>query len=359
MLPEVETPAGAGVPPAAESPDRQAQRLVADLHVPNPSIYWKDFLITSAIGWTAFSVAAMLPAFSGGMLAATAVSMLAFYRALCFIHEISHITRSGLGKFETIWNCLAGAPLLMPSFVYVGVHQDHHGLATYGTERDPEYLPFSSSHWMTLGFAAHSVLIPFFLMVRFLLLAPAGLLSPRIQAWLAERASSLTMNPAYRRAVDKDLLSKMRRWEAVILLVWLTAGAFVWAGFVPARIFLIWYLSSAGASVLNVLRTLGAHRYESRGEALDRAGQLQDSIDVPGGWWSELWAPVGLRYHALHHYFPGIPYHNLPEAYRRLRKALPGNAPYHETTSDGLAASLVALLRRGRASVQAKALLRS
>ena len=67
-------------------------------------------------------------------------------------------------------------------------------------------------------------------------------------------------------------------------------------------------------SFFNTLRVLGAHEYESDGQPRDRFEQLQDSIDTPGGPWTELWAPVGLRYHALHHYFPGIPYHNLGKA---------------------------------------------
>ena len=79
----------------------------------------------------------------------------------------------------------------------------------------------------------------------------------------------------------------------------------------------VWYAVNAFISVCNTMRTLGAHRYESTGLPLDRAGQLADSIDTPGAAWTELWAPVGLRYHALHHYFPGIPYHNLGLAYRR------------------------------------------
>ena len=350
MLPEIEIGIEQHTAVAVESFDRQAQRLVADLHTPEPSTYWTDFLVTAAIGWTAFAVAVMLPAFSAGMLAATAITSLAFYRALCFVHEISHITRSALGRFETVWNWLAGVPLLMPSFVYVGVHQDHHSLSTYGTEQDPEYLPFSSSHRMTLGFAAHSILIPLFLMARFLVLAPVGLVWPRFHSWVAERASSLTMNPAYKRKVDAELLKRITRWELAILLVWGIAALLVSAGMIPARILLVWYLASASASVLNVLRTLGAHRYESSGEPRDRVGQLRDSIDVPGAWWSELWAPVGLRYHALHHYFPGLPYHNLPQAYDRLVKALPQEAPYHEVASRSLASSLLGLLRREKAA---------
>jgi fatty acid desaturase len=44
-----------------------------------------------------------------------------------------------------------------------------------------------------------------------------------------------------------------------------------------------------------------------------------------------LWAPVGLRYHALHHLLPNLPYHSLGRAHRRLLAQLPADSPYHAT----------------------------
>jgi fatty acid desaturase len=61
-----------------------------------------------------------------------------------------------------------------------------------------------------------------------------------------------------------------------------------------------------------------------------------------------LWAPVGLRYHALHHYFPGIPYHHLGTAYRRLVEAMPPESEYRESTSAGLPLSLKTLYQKAR-----------
>ena len=72
---------------------------------------------------------------------------------------------------------------------------------------------------------------------------------------------------------------------------------------------------------------------------------------MPGAFWTELWAPVGLRYHALHHYFPGVPYHNLPRAHHRMVDALPADSVYRAVTSPGLLASLKSLLR-GAAAVR-------
>jgi fatty acid desaturase len=325
--------------------DRNARSLVKDLHQPKPTLYYADLLASALVGWSAFAGAALLPFLSWPMLLCSAVAVFALYRGLCFLHEISHLKRRALPGFETLWNILFGFPLLMPTFVYCGVHQSHHKLSTYGTLQDPEYMAFARSGGMTLVFALESFLIPIVLVIRFIPVSALGLLSSRIQLWLVRHASSMTMNLKYRREATGELIRTVRRQSAVILLggtVLIGCGAM---GFLPWRLFGTWLLVSAVASFVNTMRTLGAHAYESAGAPLDREGQLLDSIDTPGAPWTELWAPVGLRYHALHHYFPGIPYHNLAEAYRRITQA--HARVYRRSTSRSLPHSLHTLVRKG------------
>jgi fatty acid desaturase len=327
--------------------DNQIRNLVSDLHRVNAPFYWCDLLLTAALGWTAFGAAVMLRPFSWGMLAAAAVAALSLYRALCFLHEISHQSQRTLPRFETIWNFVIGYPLLMPSFAYVGVHGDHHKISTYGTSADPEYLPFARSSGMTTAFALESILIPAILLIRFLILAPIGFVWPRFENWLIVHASSLTMNVHYRRTVTPALLNRVRLHSVGILLIWAPVMALLIAGIFPWRLLAVWFGVSATASFINTMRTLGAHAYESSGEPLDRKGQLHDSIDTPGRFWTELWAPVGLRYHALHHYFPGIPYHNLSQAYQRLISAPPLSTAYRNMSSPSLPHSLRSLYVKG------------
>jgi fatty acid desaturase len=321
--------------------------LVRDLQRPNPGIFWTDLTATCVVGWGAFAVAVASRPLSWPMLAAMVVAAFALYRALCFLHEVSHQNQRSLPGFEGAWNALVGFPLLMPSFVYAGVHQSHHKLSTYGTSQDPEYLPFAHNSRMTVVFALEGFFIPAVLLIRFLVLTPVGFVWARFQRWLVERLSSLTMNVQYRREVSDELLGRVRRQSAVIFTAWMAVIALsVWS-VVPWRIFVIWFVVTGVASFVNTLRTLGAHAYESDGEPLDRVGQLIDSIDTPGRAWTELWAPVGLRYHALHHYFPGIPYHNLAEAYGRIRRALEVGDQYGRMSSRSLQQSLVTLYRKG------------
>lgn len=325
----------------------RAREAVHGLLKVNPKIYWIDLFLSAAIGWSAFAAALLLRPFSLSMLAAVALAALALYRALCFVHEISHQSSRTLPGFETAWNWLAGYGLLMPSFVYVGVHPNHHKISTYGTVEDPEYLPFARSSRMTTVFALEGFFIPAALLLRFLVLTPIGLIIPRFQKWLVVYASALTMNVKYRRQASEQLITKVRIHSAVIFFLWAALIAAAARGVVPWRFFAVWFVVCGLASAVNTFRTLGAHAYESSGEPLDREGQLLDSIDTPGAFWTELWAPVGLRYHALHHYFPGIPYHSLAEAYRRLTTAQQVATSYRKMTSPSLRHSLLTLLKKG------------
>jgi len=327
-----------------------AHALVADLHIPKPLIFWADMMASAALGWSAFALTvAMAGSFSLSMLAAGTIAALALYRGVCFTHELAHLRRSALPGFETTWNVLFGVPLLLPSFTYLGVHQSHHSLSTYGTKDDPEYLPFASSRRLMIAFGLQSsLLLPFLMVIRFIVLSPMALAWPAMHRWLEVHASSFAMNPEYRRLVAPEMASKMRRWETAIVACWGVALLLIYRGVLPSRTLLVWLAIMVAVSLLNTVRVLGAHEYETDGHARSREGQLRDSIDTPGGWWTEGWAPVGLRYHALHHYFPGIPYHNLGYAYRRLVRKLPSASPYRESTSPSLQRSLQALYMKAK-----------
>lgn len=330
--------------------ERVVRDLVLDLHLPRPLVFWLDLTCSAALGWSAL-VAAIVVGWSKPPIAviSTVIAALALYRGLSFIHELTHLRPRALPGFETAWNLLFGVPFLLPSFTYIGVHQGHHGISTYGTRDDPEYLPFAKSRALILSFAVQSsIALPLLLIARFLCLAPVGLLWPRFHRWLEANASSFSMNQHYRRVVSAAVASKIRRWEAATLGAWAMVGAAIWWHLLPLRALALWTIAFVIISFLNTLRVLGAHEYDSGGRPTDRLGQLRDSIDTPGGSWTALWAPVGLRYHALHHYFPGIPYHNLGVAYRRIVGAVPVAESYRESTSESLWRSLRELYHKAQ-----------
>ncbi len=93
----------------------------------------------------------------------------------------------------------------------------------------------------------------------------------------------------------------------------------------------------SAVAVLNQLRTLVAHLWENEGEAMTVTGQFLDSVNVPPpAPLAALWAPVGLRYHALHHLMPSMPYHALGAAHRRLAAQLGADSTYQRANHAGM-----------------------
>jgi fatty acid desaturase len=334
-----------------ELPLGQLRRTLDDLLVPRPLFYWTDFLASIICFYAAFAAGVALPPGNPLNPLAAVVAVLALYRSVVFIHELAHQPRDRLPGFRIAWNLLCGIPLLVPSLLYSS-HLDHHTRRAYGTAKDGEYMP-----WGRPGGRVGIVLFSLssFLglpagVLRFGLLGPLSWIDPRIRRWVAVSASSLAVSPHYRR--DPPSPPEARGWrvqEAAVLLYLLSIAAGLAAGLIGAELLLRLYLTAVASLLLNSLRTLAAHRYRSTGEPLTRTQQLLDSINYPGrSWLIPLWAPVGLRFHALHHLFPGIPYHNLAAAHDRVIGMLPPGSPYHRATGYGLVASIADLWRRAR-----------
>ena len=189
------------IQPGQEFPLREAHNLVRDLMTPNPWIYWVDFLFHISLGWAAFLIILSMPLFSFWQLLAMLVATFAFYRAAIFVHELAHLKKGTFGLFRFIWNVTCGIPLLIPSFTYDGVHNDHHRRDVYGTAGDGEYIPFATLKPMVMvGYVLLSFMLPLFFIVRFLLLTPLSYFIPPLRRILWERASSLTIDMNYKRA---------------------------------------------------------------------------------------------------------------------------------------------------------------
>ena len=173
------------------------------------------------------------------------------------------------------------------------------------------------------------------------MLTPLTWVSPRIRDLVHQRASSMIMDPKYIRPLPtKTVLRTIRLQEVGCFL-------FIWA--MVARLTMNYGLvfdePLSPMFLVQVYLTERVHPGDQRAADAGRPSldqprrremnfieQMLDSVNYPhnpliGG----LWAPVGLRFHALHHIFPTMPYHALAEAHRRLMRDLPADSPYRLT----------------------------
>lgn len=324
---------------------RAAADLTRDISTARAAIYWPDCLVSAAVGYAAL-VAAILLDNTVLAIACGVVAALALYRALLFIHELTHIHKNALPGFRLAWNLLVGIPMLTPSFMYEGVHTQHHARTRYGTVDDPEYLPLAlMKPWSLPLFIVVALLAPPALLFRSAVLVPLGAVFPPVRRFVWERISALSINPAYRRRAPEGAFRRMVFWQELGASLWAIA-LLVSTQFIGWRPLLIALSVFAVVAVLNQLRTLVAHLWENDGEPMTVTAQYLDSVNVPPpALLAPLWAPVGLRYHALHHLLPSLPYHSLGEAHRRMSAAFGPGATYPKASYGGMTQLVMRIAR--------------
>jgi len=244
---------------------------------------------------------------------------------------------------------MVGVPTLMPSF-FLEYHMGHHNARHYGTKHDGEYLPIGRGPLRNIFFFLTQIFIqPVFVIIRFLIVTPVSFLHPKLRLWVLTHLSSFVFNFPYRRAISGN---EPRRWWAAMEIMCCLRGAaifvLIFVGLNP------WYrlpqllLLALFPLCLHYFRSLTAHAWTSDGSRKTFDEQLTDSIDIRGNWFTELLYPVGLRYHALHHLFPTMPYHNLGRAHRRLMEQLPDDAPYRDLVYPSVWSVLRELFKNAR-----------
>lgn len=296
-----------------------------------PIRYWLDFVTSLVLAYSASSLYLWAEPFSYLQLAAFAVAVFWLYRLGSLVHEVAHLSNHEMRIYKVAWNLLVGVMTLTPSPFFTRHHRDHHSHRWYGTPEDPEYIVNlfePGSPWSVVRYVLHLLAFPLLVFLRFLV-TPLTFLHPRLRERVLSHASSLTMNRRYSRRVtglDRRVLTALE---------WL---CFVRAAAIPVAVCVGWtdwtripllYALALGVLAMNQMRLLADHHFESHGEQLDMSNHIFDSCNFTGRdpltW---LFFPFSIRYHALHHLFPSLPYHNLAAAHRYLMRELPEDSPY-------------------------------
>lgn len=316
-----------------------SHRFVQDLFTPNPWCFWRELIVTGTAAWAA--ILTVVASDSPWVMALAGLfAVLAWYRGAAMIHELTHQHPSELPGFYFAWNLVFGLPWLLPSVMYEGVHADHHKKTTYGTADDPEYLPLAGRPLSIACYLALSAVIFPALLVRFLIGTPISWFVPPLRNLLVERASSYVINLNYVRKISSSERRRLARWELALLVAWWPPILLTLCGWFTWKWLIVWYAVYSLVLFVNRLRMLTAHHFALDGQPVEHLRQFADSIDTSKGVWAELWAPLGMRYHALHHLFPTLPFHNMSIAYRRLKSQLPPDSFYHASGGGGFLHSI-------------------
>lgn len=319
-------------PPSWISTARSAmQESKVNFFQVQPSRYWFDFILSMTLAYSAGSVFLMAPIGSLLQLAAYPIAVFWLYRLGSLVHEVCHLGHHEMRVFKVTWNLLVGVMTLAPSPFFTRHHRDHHSARMYGTREDPEYIVNVFRPGSVLSITAYWLLIAIFPLIVFLrfLLAPLTFVHPRVRQWVLKHASSLTMNYRYERKLNRfdrravtaiELLCCLR---AAAMLLMVAVGAAHWTR-LP-----LFYSLGIGVLFLNQLRLLADHHFETDGLPFELDDHIRDSCNYTGrDFLTWLLFPFAIRYHALHHLFPTLPYHNLKAAHAFLCDHLPADSPY-------------------------------
>lgn len=321
---------------------RDARLAVRSAHTDffrvSPLRYWVDFLMSIACAYGAATVYLLAPLGSWWQIVAFPIAVFWLYRLGSLIHEVCHLGHHEMRVFKVTWNVLVGAFTLTPSPFFTRHHRDHHSQRMYGTPEDPEYVAnvLEGGNWRSaLGYAVLILAYPIIVFLRFLL-APLSFLHPQLRQWVLEHASSLTLNARYTRKVTPFDRRAITAMELLCFLRATTIPAAIFLGAAPASRIPLLYLLGLTTLVMNQMRQLADHHFTGDGTVSSVEAHILDSCNYTGrDPLTLLFFPFSIRFHALHHLFPSLPYHNLKAAHAHLSFALPPDSPYHGLDQSG------------------------
>ena len=100
---------------------------------------------------------------------------------------------------------------------------------------------------------------------------------------------------------------------------------------VPFQFLINFYFAFVIASLINMYRAVFNHLYSNEKlDSLSWEDHLLDTATIESGFFTRLIFVNGLGYHAIHHLFPEMPYHNLAKAHKVLVENLSSDHIYRQ-----------------------------
>jgi fatty acid desaturase len=311
--------------------------LPPDIFEVKAKIYWIDFLSCILIGWGAFIDLGIVPLLSLQFWVLFLISIFAFYRGLGFVHEICHQSNNKkLSKsFIFVWHFLSGIFFFFPATAY-SCHLDHHNPKYFKSDRDPQY-PVVKGKLLAIFLLlfVQPIVNPIVLAIRYLILAPISLVHQPFRHFLESHFSSIAY-PGYVAKFNDEQKKVLLKIEISMFFTWFVLILLFSFQVLPILHLSFYYFISVVIWSLNFFRSLGEHYLDKLSDRmLTVEEQFLDSFNYSQGVFLPLLYVTGLRYHALHHLFPTIPYHNLAQAHNYLKKYLPKDSFYHQAEAIG------------------------
>jgi fatty acid desaturase len=295
--------------------------------------YWMDFGLSISLGWILFFV----KYYSNNPLVgntALFISILAFYRAITFTHEVVHLREKDVPGFRFAWSIFCGIPLLAPHFLYHDLHLNHHSKKKYNTKNDVEYFPFYGNPSSINIYYFKNLILPVMSIFRFLILPLTILLGGEIREKICQNASSMGIRLIFEREpVVNDREKKLWLFEEIasFFYVWFIAFL-IYIEILTFWFVIQWAIVIIGILTLNTYRFFSAtHIYSGNGEVMSFEKHILDSVNIKDtGLFSKLIAPVGQSFHGLHHIVPSIPGLRLHEVHNEIIGKISRDHFYHK-----------------------------
>jgi fatty acid desaturase len=331
---------------------QQMKSLLSDMNEVNKFIFWRDLILLSLVGW----ISIIYTAFNYNLIIFL-IGTYSLYKGTMLIHEVSHLSKKIPG-YKLAYNILLGYPNSYPAYIY-DTHLFHHGKKTYGTVKDPEYAFIKDYSLITLiRPLLTSFLLPIMQVFRFVILP---LITPfssiNFKRALYQKYSTLVFSLEYIRPIKNESkeLKMMMTQDLICSVYKVVLVTLVLLKVLPFQFIINFYFAFVIASLINMYRALFNHLYANETlTSLSWEDHLLDTATIKSGFFTKLIFVNGLSYHAIHHLFPEMPYHNLEKAHKILEKHLPDNHIYKQNIYSGplsLAKFCMSKHRLGKLSV--------